>query len=235
MNIAFKFPVAFSLVLLSVMNGYAQTKTNINDTNIIYKSIDGTTLTKDSAIRFMRQGSFNIKEKNLGNGKREITVYHESREERDKKLKAETEKSDYLTGKPFPSFSVTGIDGKQVDQSVLLNKISVINFWFIGCQPCQAEMPELNKLKQYYAKDGINFLAFTFDDKDAIMQFFKRTPFNYTQLPGAGDLIKALSVNAFPTHMIVDKNGVIRKILIGADKDIYKTLSSLVEEERKTL
>src|SRR5262249_20333011 len=45
-----------------------------------------------------------------------------------------------------PAFNVTSLDGQKLDLSALKGKVVVLNFWFIDCPPCQAEMPSLNTL-----------------------------------------------------------------------------------------
>src|SRR5688572_27232831 len=53
-------------------------------------------------------------------------------------------------GLKFPDFSLTSIDGKQFQLSELKGKVIMLNFWFIACAPCVAEMPLLNQLVEEY-------------------------------------------------------------------------------------
>ncbi len=53
---------------------------------------------------------------------------------------------DGLIGAQLPDFFATSIDGKTIDKNYFADKVSVINFWFEGCHPCEEEMPGFNKL-----------------------------------------------------------------------------------------
>ncbi len=47
------------------------------------------------------------------------------------------------------------LDGNNVDESLFSkNAVTVVNFWFSGCKPCVAELPELNKLNETLKEMG---------------------------------------------------------------------------------
>src|SRR5687768_13166438 len=55
-------------------------------------------------------------------------------------------KMDCIIGAQLPEFNGITMDDKKIDMEYFRGKVSVINFWFEGCKPCEAEMPGLNKL-----------------------------------------------------------------------------------------
>ncbi|MGE5108372.1 MAG: TlpA family protein disulfide reductase [Sphingobacteriales bacterium] len=229
----FKIGTVCILVFSFMGNGKAQSSTNVNDTNIIYKDIDGKIMTKDAALSFMSKGNFNIKKDSLADGKIAIVLYHETEEEKEKKMKLLSEKLNKLVNQPFPAFTLTNTEGKRFTQSGFYKGVSVINSWFIGCEPCFREMPELNRVVNKYKEQAVNFVAFTFNETDAVKKFTQKNKFNYIQIPGAENLIKQLSISSYPTHMILDKNGIIKKIFIGGSNDLYEKLTTLIEEVKK--
>src|SRR5262245_507685 len=57
-----------------------------------------------------------------------------------------------LVGCKAPNFRVKTMTGDSLTLSELSGKVVVLNFWFIGCAPCQAELPALNALAIEYQK-----------------------------------------------------------------------------------
>ena len=220
--------MSFSFCQLSI----AQSSFDLNDPNIIYKDIDGHVMTKDSLMSFVARGSFNIERKNLGNGITEIVLYRKNDEQRAKDQEVTTSWSRSWIGKSFPNFEFTTLGGTRIKRSDLNGKISVINFWFTGCQPCIQEMPALNEVVRTYDKQAINFLAFSLDDEHKTRKFLKKHRFRYKQISGARSLIKEMGVSTYPTHIILDKDGVIREIEVGAYEDTQERIRRLVENVR---
>src|SRR5882762_3725177 len=73
---------------------------------------------------------------------------------------------------------------------------------------------QLNQLVKTYESDPVAFLAFSFNEKSTIERFLAKNSFSYAQLPDARALIKEMSINIYPTHIIVDKSGKIQEIVI---------------------
>lgn len=71
-----------------------------------------------------------------------------------------------LEGCQMPDFEAKTLAGKILSRKSLKGKIVVMNFWFIGCKPCVAELPALNKLVQHYKAKDIVFIAFGNSGRD---------------------------------------------------------------------
>jgi thiol-disulfide isomerase/thioredoxin len=208
---------------------YSQSTFDLGDPNIIYKDINGRVMTKDSVMAFASKGNFNIKKTEIGNGKTEIILFRKTLEESQRESNIAIEKLKHkLVGNTLPHFHLKKISGGSITEKSFAGKVTVINFWFTGCQPCVQEMPELNRLATKY--ESVNFVAFTFNEFDEVKRFLTKHNFDYTQLPNAEEFIKALNINTYPTHMILDKNGVVKEIEIGATDDIYNRLSTLIDQ-----
>ena len=64
-----------------------------------------------------------------------------------------------------------------------------MNFWFINCPPCRAEIPELNKLvDSFKTNDKVVFIAVALDDKQSLETFLEQSPFNIPSLTTAVSL-----------------------------------------------
>ncbi len=120
-----------------------------------------------------------------------------------------------LVGKKIMPFKLKDINGKVVDSKKLKGKVVVFNFWFIGCKPCVEEIPELNELVSRYTAEDIVFLAVALDKKSKLKRFLKAQPYDYNIVPDERKFAKSNDVAMYPTHMIVDADGVISYVKSG--------------------
>jgi cytochrome c biogenesis protein CcmG/thiol:disulfide interchange protein DsbE len=117
-------------------------------------------------------------------------------------------------GRVAPVFSVS--DGQHaVDLASLRGKVVVLNFWASWCAPCVAEMPSLEALKQEMPQ--VQIVAIASDEDFAQYQSYVSknhidllTVFDQKQVSN-----KLYGSFGFPETYIIDKQGVIRRKLIG--------------------
>ena len=127
------------------------------------------------------------------------------------------------------------IDGSVKSFSDYKGKLLVINFWYINCGPCIVEMPYLNDLVDKYKNEDIQFLALSFDTIPDIKSFLNRTEFKYEH----GSISRSMMYDFTPVapgHFIVDTEGVIRDIIVGAPRKtelIFGKLENLIEKNKK--
>lgn len=98
---------------------------------------------------------------------------------------------------------------KNFDKNYLNGKPTFINFWFTRCPPCIDEIPSLNQLKEKY-KGKVNFITISFNDKKTIDEFLKQQPFHFQHISDSKKQIDELKISAFPTNLILDKNGIVK-------------------------
>jgi thiol-disulfide isomerase/thioredoxin len=113
-------------------------------------------------------------------------------------------------GTRAPGFSVRALDGRDFELASMRGKVVVLNFWFIGCAPCRAEIPELNKLAKEYADKDVVFIAVAADGETDLRTFLKEVPFDYHVVPGGGEVMGRYGSAGFPRHVVIDKAGVVR-------------------------
>lgn len=122
-----------------------------------------------------------------------------------------------LIGCKIPAFTAKSIDGEIISSDSLVGKVIVINFWFIDCAPCIAELPQLNELVHYYKnKDNIEFLGLSIDDSAYIAKaFIGKYKFDFKIVPHAEYIAHQFCVLGYPKTYIIDRQGKIRKVFIG--------------------
>lgn len=117
---------------------------------------------------------------------------------------------------PAPEFRGVSLDGKTFDLKSLQGKIVVVNLWFIACGPCRKEIPKLNEMVSEFGNKGVVFIAPTPDKPEALREFLKALPFDYNIIPQADAIIEQFNTVHFPTHVVIDRNGLIESLMIGA-------------------
>jgi peroxiredoxin/tetratricopeptide (TPR) repeat protein len=135
---------------------------------------------------------------------------------------------------PAPEFKGVSLDGKTFDSKSLQGKIVVVNLWFIACGPCRKEIPKLNEMvREFRAKDVV-FIAPTPDEPGPLREFLKTLPFDYNIIPNAERVIEMFNAVHFPTHVVIDRNGQIESLMIGAGErrpeEVRRVLLRMVEK-----
>ncbi|WP_373523305.1 TlpA family protein disulfide reductase [Aquiflexum sp.] len=127
-----------------------------------------------------------------------------------------------MEGKTFPKFDFTDLNGNHFNNENTKGKITIIKTWFIGCTACVAEFPELNKLVENHINaNDIVFVSLALDSKPELEKFLLKKPFKYQVVPEKKDFLeKKLNLQIYPTHIIVDKNGTIIKVVNKASEMI---------------
>jgi len=122
-----------------------------------------------------------------------------------------------LIGLKAPSVSVTTITNERIKTENLNGKVIFLNFWFTRCQPCIKEMPTLNEIVKKYKTKNVEFISFANEDSGKLKEFLKSNKFHFKIVPSAGHiLIETFKLfAAWPTSIIIDRNGIIRLIRNG--------------------
>lgn len=116
----------------------------------------------------------------------------------------------FKTGTRLNFFKGKDINDSLINTENLVGKILVINFWFINCPPCRAEIPLLNKLVSFYADDtSIVFISIALEPKNDLKDFLKKIPFDYRIIYNGKKLAWKYNVEAYPTNLIVNREGII--------------------------
>ncbi len=135
-----------------------------------------------------------------------------------------------LTGKPIKSLTLPDLAGQTWHSHKLKGKVIVVNFWFTACKPCITEMPHLNELVENNKNNPVLFLAPAPETGAQVNKFLTKYRFDYTIIPSSLKYINELGVENFPTHIVVDKKGIIRQVFIGYAADIKEKLQKEIDK-----
>jgi peroxiredoxin len=118
-------------------------------------------------------------------------------------------------GEPFPEFSFKDLNDNLITNENLKGKIVVVKCWYIHCAACVKEFPEVNQLvEKYKNRKDIVFISLAEDSPEQLRPFLVRKPLSYSVVPNMKTYMNlTLQLNAFPTHFIINKEGLIVKVL----------------------
>ena len=162
---------------------------------------------------------------------------------------SDTQDSSNSDTSPFKNFSGKDFDGNTVDGSLFSNNaVTVINFWFNGCKPCVAELSKLNELNDTIQSMGgevIGINTETFDGNETAIkeassilesQGAKYRNFSIDSDSDAGKY--ASDIMAFPTTILVDRNGnIVGDPMLGGIDDqanydaLMKQIQSVIDAD----
>ena len=100
------------------------------------------------------------------------------------------------------------IDDKEVSLASYKGKVVLVDFWGTWCGPCVAGIPKLTELNEKYKSKGFEILGVAADDADSLKAFLEKKPMAWTSILDAeSELAQKYSIEAYPTTLLVDKEG----------------------------
>ncbi len=124
-----------------------------------------------------------------------------------------------VIGKRAPELKAKSIDGADFDLRELRGQVVLLDFWTTWCGPCKREFPVLQKLHDEFREAGLSVVGIDVDDDQGTLQEFVKSiglPYPVVPLGSSHDLVTMLAVNAFPTVVLIDREGKIVSYEVGA-------------------
>jgi thiol-disulfide isomerase/thioredoxin len=119
--------------------------------------------------------------------------------------------------KPTPPLELPGIDAAPWRLADERGHPVLLNFWASWCEPCQAEMPSLERLAAAQREEGLRVVAVNYrEGEPAIKRFLARMPLQLPVVRDAdGAAARAFDIHIFPSTVAIDRQGRVRFILVG--------------------
>jgi thiol-disulfide isomerase/thioredoxin len=206
----------------------------------VVRDSTGHQYTYDEWTRLMASGRYNLRgagHKKPGDEHQEYLIYsmytpdgHRIITEAMKKRKP-AESEQFHAGDVFKPFNERDINGQKFDLKKDKGKVYVINFWFINCPPCRAEIPDLNDIVEKY-KDNkdVVFIAICLDDADRINTFLKLYPFNYHIIDNGRYIAEKYGVHLYPTNLVVNREGKVAYSSVSNQSSNQYWISKTIDE-----
>jgi thiol-disulfide isomerase/thioredoxin len=142
-------------------------------------------------------------------------------------------------GDRAPDFQARSVSGDaQVVLHAMHGKVVLVDFWASWCAPCNAAMPQLEKLSKEYPADRFVVLGVNVDKKlEDARRALERRPVSYANASDpTGMLPKRFGLETMPTSYLIDQDGVVRLVHRGfrsGDMDeIRKQIDKLLAKKK---
>jgi peroxiredoxin len=138
------------------------------------------------------------------------------------------------TGAPPPSFELKDITGRTHKLADYRGKVVLVNFWATWCEPCRAEMPSLQRLREKLGPAGFVVLAVNADEPEArIRKFLGETPLEFPVLLDPElKVTRSWNARVLPASFVVAPDGRVRYHVIGevawTGDEVVKRIAALL-------
>ena len=121
-------------------------------------------------------------------------------------------------GKVAPDFELSSLDGQVVSLSDFRGKPVFLNFWATWCGPCKFEMPFIQEMYEGLSSEGLVVLAVNLrEDPAKVREFMATFGFTFPVLMATSHEVPlAYNIRGIPATFLIDENGIIQDIKIGA-------------------
>jgi peroxiredoxin len=124
-------------------------------------------------------------------------------------------KNQYI-GTKVPDIVLKTLKGKTYNLSKMQGKIVLLNFWFAACKPCITEISSLNELQDKYKSKNLIILSVGTDKTEVAEKVVEQRNMRYAVVANRKDVAEQMKVSTYPTSFLIDQEGVIQQVFIGA-------------------
>jgi len=132
-------------------------------------------------------------------------------------------------GKPAPDFQLPNLEGQSISLSDFRGKPVLLNFWATWCSPCRFEMPFIQDIFEESSDTGLVILAVDIGETPSrVRDFIQSGNFSFpVLLDTSQDVALEYNVRGIPSTFLIDKNGIIQAIRVGAFPSMVEIKKSL--------
>ncbi len=228
-----KYLIFVVILMTASIRVFAQL--HLDDPAYKYQTVDGKILADQEVNKLLHSRQhFSLKEIANSNGTFTVTLIPISNKEFHKIIKEKKKLARQMKGQQVPDFTLKDEKGESISNYTFdKQKVTVYNFWFTTCPHCIEEIPKLNLIVKDFPK-GVTFIAPTFNTHTQVAKFLESNVFDYHIITNGKSLAEMMHIRSYPSHYIVDQEGIIRKIYIGSSnrviKQVRKEIMKLLKE-----
>jgi len=141
-----------------------------------------------------------------------------------------------VAGAKFPELQLINMKSEPVSTAQFAGKVLVLNVWATWCAPCRRELPSLQRLSEQLDPQHFAVIGMSVDaDEHVVREFLIERKVTFTNWQDADMRIArdVLGVRAYPSTYLVAADGVVRRVVGGAQpwdsaewQDLIRTLAN---------
>jgi peroxiredoxin len=131
-------------------------------------------------------------------------------------------------GSRAPAFALPERPGPgQLSLASLRGQVVLLNFWATWCEPCEREMPAIQRLHERLAPEGLRLVAVSVDDdQEAIDRFRERFRLTFPILWDPDKRVaNTYQTYRYPETLLIGRDGVVIERYVGPrdwDSPLYE-------------
>jgi thiol-disulfide isomerase/thioredoxin len=136
-----------------------------------------------------------------------------------------------MIGQGAPEFDLMKIDGTPFKLKENRGKILIVDFWATWCGPCIRSIPSLIEISKEYKEAGVELVLVNCEEPETrVRPFLERLKSIPTVLLDTdGTVSKQYNVAAIPQTVLIDRDGGIVEVLVGASDENEEILRKKIE------
>lgn len=133
-----------------------------------------------------------------------------------------------------PNFAISHLN---TGQSITLNhfkgKVVLLDFWYLSCPPCRTSIPQIQKLHEKFLNQDVAIIGLNVTDieRAPILKFLNDNKITFPQYYKTGSLATDYKLQAYPTTLIIGKDGKIKHIEVGEGNNTIANLEQAINKE----
>lgn len=122
-----------------------------------------------------------------------------------------------LVGGPAPALDGKYYSGDAGTLAKNKGKVVLVDFWATWCGPCRQTLPALDALYRKYKDKGLEIIGVSSESLEELNAFQASAKLSYPLFNDVGRITtNQYQAMAYPTLAIIDKQGIIQRIEVGA-------------------
>jgi len=128
---------------------------------------------------------------------------------------------DSMVGETADDITFTTFDGNAVNLKDYRGKVVFLDFWATWCGPCRMEMPHIESLYKELKDAGeVVFIGASNEPQQTIEGWLEKNPYSFKiMMVKPEDAQGKFKVTSIPAGFVIDRQGVIRAHMIGAQSE----------------
>ena len=128
-----------------------------------------------------------------------------------------------VRGSPAPAFELARLrmtetaERSTLSISEQLGRVVLVNFWATWCEPCESEMPAMERLYESLSRENFELIAVAIDDSEGeVRAFQERHKLSFPILLDPDQSVyRSYQTMGVPESLLIDREGLIVERYVG--------------------